>query len=144
MDVQSDKKVKGKLKKIFESDSYLIKELYKLYYSSINVINVNCQFKSRLISQVEDSYGKIRYLHFEDDIHVYISPAASFDIDSFSNNVIYNPSINLKETNIEKFNKFVENEKLKDIRRVFSSHYNKNIGYYFTKNNVKCFVFLSL
>jgi len=141
LELESDKKVKGKLKKIFESDSYLIKELYKLYYSSINVINVNCEFNSKLISQVEDSYGKIRYLHFEDDVHVYISPAASFDIDSFSNNVVYNQSINLKETNIEKFNKFVENEKLKGIKGVFSSHYNKIIGYYFTKNNVKCFVY---
>ena len=67
--IESDKKVKGTLTKVFKSDTYFIDELYNLYYSSINKITVNCEFKTGLISQVEDSYGKIRYLQFENNFN---------------------------------------------------------------------------
>lgn len=71
------------ISKNFDTTSSFIQQLFIMYHGTMNIIYENIQFQNKIISQSEDSYGKIRSLTFQMGITVYITPIAALSAKQF-------------------------------------------------------------
>jgi hypothetical protein len=141
-------KVQGDIQKTFKTSDEFITKLMSLYKSTINIHINNIKFNNKLVSQIEDSNGKIRHVKLKidnDDIIVYTSPLSAFGFKSFDkDNVQYDNKISLDKYSPKIIQKFFETEEIINVEKVLFTNFDNQsilIGYYFEKDDVKGFIY---
>ena len=64
-DIRDSEKIEGKIYFNFDSNSEVVKQVYAIYLTTLNINYKNITFNTKIIGQIEDGYGKIRTLIFD-------------------------------------------------------------------------------
>jgi hypothetical protein len=137
--------------KLFDTNSDFIQKLFELYQSTINIVYETVEFKSPIVNQIEDSYGKIRTLLFELEsnvyITVYITPISPLNVQQFiKGDTTYNGKHQVTRYSNALIKRFFNKEvNISSIKKMVYTNPNREtllVGYCFTIDQKQGFVYV--
>jgi hypothetical protein len=140
---QSDK-IEGNISYLFDSSSSLVKEIYSIYLSSINMTYKNTSLKSKIMAQREDGYGKIRNLAVDFNselVGVMTSPISNFYKDQFIrvlDSSKYRDIFEKNKIDIDTAIEFFNYEGIREIQKIMTNE--TILGVFGVKDNVNYYV----
>jgi len=139
-------KIDGDIYKNFDPNSEIVKQIYAIYLSTININYKTIKFKNRLLGQIEDGYGKIRTLIFDWEkkpFNILVSPSPNFNKEQFNivKREIYIPDYNISAVDIDSALRFLKSEGIneKDISKITETNENV-IALYCKKESLTIYI----
>ena len=147
LQILSDKSVSGSVYKKFSSSNEVIRELYSIYLTSQKITYSNLSFKSKIVKQVEDGYGKIRVLVLlmesptngigKEILNIVLNPSPTFYEEQFNNKIEYH-SGGLKSVELNLAIEWLIYEDIKKINTII--YKDKLVGISGYNGNTKLFI----
>jgi hypothetical protein len=108
-------KIEGEIITSFDPNSEVVKQIYSIYLTTLNINYKKISFNNKLLGQIEDGYGKIRTLIFEWEkrpFNILVSPSPNFNKEQFNliKKEIYITDYNISSVDLYSALRFLESE----------------------------------